>query len=81
MVHIIKVNIKKERKMVRENSFGQMEAFMKAIFLKIIFKDLENMFGMMEEFMKEIGLIIKNKVKENSFGMMVEVMKETLMMI
>ena len=54
MVQFILENLKKMKKMVKENTFIKMVHITMGIFLMIYLKEMVNMFGTMEENIKEL---------------------------
>lgn len=78
MVASMKVTIKKERKMDKENILGKMEAFIKETGLIIKLRAMVNMSGLMEELILEIGSIIKCMEEVLTHGKMEESMKESI---
>jgi hypothetical protein len=54
MVQFILENLKKMKKMVKENIYIKMVHITMGIFLMIYLMEMENMFGMMEENIKEL---------------------------
>jgi len=70
MALVTRVNMLREKNMVRANSHGLMEAHMKESLLRTTLKDRESICGQMEEFTTGNGKIIRWKEEAFSHGLM-----------
>ena len=74
----MRVNLKMEKGMVKENIFSMMDDSIQEIGFLVIWKERENLLGLTEELMKDHGKIIKSMEKVFFIGKMAEGTKEPM---